>query len=289
MIKIFVDTDSDVTPEEAKKYNFGLISMPFMIGEETTYPFKDGDTFDYEGFYATLKKGVIPKTAALSPVEYIEYFEPEFEKGNDVFYLHFSGAMSGTFNSMRIALEELQEKYPERKFYELDAKGISVNAYLAVRELERMLDAGKSVPELIPELKEEIEHFATYFYADDLKFFAKSGRVSGFTAFMGGIIGIHPIINMNQEGIMGSVDKARGEKQTLLKVIQYVKDLGVDVEHQEIVIAHSDALERVETVKKMLQNTFGEGLKIKVIWVNPTAGSHCGPNNLGVAFYGTHR
>ena len=289
MITFFTDTDCDVTPKEAREHGFKLISMPYIIGEETIYPFKDSDDFDYHAFYDVLRKGIIPKTAALSPMEYMEYFEPEFAKGNDIFYIHFSRAMSGTFNSMNLALEELKEKYPERKFYEIDTKGITLMSYVIIQEFYKQVEAGKSPEELLKWGEEEVLHFACYFYASDLKFFARSGRVSGFKAFMGNLIGIKPIIYMDDKGIMGQISSGHGMKKTLKAILDYMVKLQNDILDYEIVIAHTDAPATVEVLKDMIMKEFGEKARVRVIYANPTAGSHCGPDNVGVGFHSISR
>ena len=129
MYTLFTDTDTDITPEIAAKYCYKLISMPYTIDGKQIFPYIDFGKFDYKEFYNSLRKGTLPITSALSPVEYINYFEPEFKAGHDILYVHFSAAMSATFNSMRLALEELAEKYPERKVYTEDTKGITLGSY----------------------------------------------------------------------------------------------------------------------------------------------------------------
>ena len=107
---LFLDSDCDVTPEQAKEYGFEIISMPYKIGETEVFPYKDFDVFDYKTFYNQLRHGAMPTTSALSPLDYIAYFEPYFKAGKDILYTHFSSAMSGTFNAMHIAEKTLQEK-----------------------------------------------------------------------------------------------------------------------------------------------------------------------------------
>ena len=290
MLRLFTDTDTDITPKEAKEYGYHLISMPYMIGEKTFYPYKDSDEdIDFHAFYDILRGGVLPTTAALSPIEYMEYFEPVFKAGDDILYVHFSAAMSGTFNAMHIALEELKEKYPERKFYTIDTKGITICAYYTVRRIGQLYKKGATIEELLKFAETEVEKAGTYFYASDLKFFAKSGRVSGFKAFMGGIIGVKPIINMNSEGKMGSVDKARGTKKTVEKIIEYMRNLQDNIKDYDVVIGHSDAPAMVENLKEEIIKEFGDGLNFVIVNVNPTAGSHCGPDTVGVAFHAIHR
>ena len=289
MYTLFTDTDCDITPEIAAKYGYKLISMPYTIEGKQIFPYVDFKEFDYKAFYNKLRQGVIPTTSALSPVEYINYFEPEFAAGRDILYVHFSAAMSATFNSMRLALEELAEKYPDRKVYTVDTKGITLGSYNICHYIGEMYKNGASIEEIQKWAEVEVDKTAFYFYADDLKFFGKSGRVSGFAAFFGNVIGLKPIIFIGNDGKMTTKDKCRGRKTALQKLLQYVIDLEEDIKNYRVTIAHTDALEIAEEFGEMMKKQFGEDLKIEYEVVNPTAGSHCGPNAMGVTFHAKHR
>lgn len=289
MYTLFTDTDCDITPEIAERYGYKLISMPYTIEGKQVFPYVDFKDFEYKEFYNRLRKGVVPTTSALSPVEYINYFEPEFKAGRDILYVHFSAAMTATFNSMRLALEELKEKYPERKLYDIDTKGITLGSYNICLSIGELYKNGASIEEIQAWADREIDRTAFYFYADDLKFFGKSGRVSGFAAFFGNIIGLKPIIFIDTDGKMKTKDKCRGRKQALQKLLNYVIDLEDDIKNHRVIIAHTDALPIAEEFGDMMKDYFGEDLRIEYEVVNPTAGSHCGPNAIGVSFHAKHR
>ena len=290
MYQLFTDTDTDITPEVAAQYGYKLISMPYSTSDgKDVYPYEDFEKFDCGTFYNALRGGELPKTYALSPERYIEYFEPTLKEGKDILYVHFSAAMSGTFNAMRLAWQELSEKYPDRKLYTIDTKAITICSYNIVREIGDMAKNGASVDELMAWSNTEIDKFAVYFFADDLKFFGRSGRVSRLSATMGNLLGIRPIINMNEEGIMGSIDKAKGKKATLAKIMQYVKSLQENIKEHRVVIGHCDSLGLATELEGLLKAEFGEDLNTLIVEVNPTAGSHCGPNTVGVCFHAIHR
>ena len=289
MITYFTDTDTDITPEEAKKYGYKLISMPYSINDKEIFPYEDFTEFKSHEFYEQLRKGTLPKTFGISPEKYIKYFEPEFEKGNDIVYVSFSKAMSGTFNSMNVALEELKGKYPERKFYQIDTKGITIMSNIIVKEIGDMILDGKSAEDIIKWADLNVMHYATYFFADNLSFFRKSGRVTNLKGFMGDVFGIRPILNMNAEGMMTNIDKTKGRMGAILKLVDYVKTLGDNVKNYRMIIGHSDNLELAKKLEEALIKEFSEGLKIEFVVVNPTAGSHCGPDGIGVAFHSTKR
>ena len=289
MYTLFVDSDSDMTPELCAEYGAKLIIMPYTINNKEVRPYIDFDKFDGKEFYDTLRKGVLPSTAALPPQAYIDYFEPEFKEGRDILYCHFSSAMSGTFNSMRLALEELKEKYPDRHVYTVDTLSITAGAYGVAIEVMDLYKQGKSIEEIQEWAKEEVEKFPIYFYADNLKFFAKSGRVSGFKAFMGGLVGIKPIIHVNSQGQMVSIDKGRGRQVALRKIVDYALKLQDHIEDHRVIIGHSDALPLAQELAEMLQKEFDSKLNIVYVEVNPTIGGHCGPDCIGVCFHGIHR
>lgn len=289
MLKLFTDTDCDVTPEIAAKYGYSLISMPYSIDGKTVYPYEDFDSFDAHAFYDLLRSGVIPNTSAISREKYLEIFEPVFAAGDDVLYVHFSRAMTATFDAMDQAVSELKEKYPERRFYEIDTKGITIISLNIALEVGDMVLAGKPVDEILKWAETEVDRFAIYFFADDLKFFKHSGRVSGLTATMGTLLGVRPIIYMNTEGKMVSVGSERGRERAIVRLLRYVEELGDDIKSHRIIVGNTDAPEIAAEVISRLKEHYGDDLNVEAVVVNPTTGGHCGPNGVGICFHAIHR
>ena len=288
MLKLYTDTDTDFTPELAAEYGYKLISMPYSIDAHTTYPYVDFDTFDGHAFYDTLRGGVLPTTSAISKEQYIRYFEEDFKEGNEILYVHFSRAMTNTFDAMDQAVAELKAKYPSARFEEIDTKGITTISYAIVREVGDLVKAGKTLDEVLEWAKTEVDKFAMYFFADDLKFFRRSGRVSGLAATMGTLIGVRPLIHMSQEGKMVSVGTAKGRNKALSFLVDKVGELGDEIDKHRICIGHSDSPEIARQVASMIEEKYGKQ-DIVYVDVNPTAGSHCGPNGVGVCFHAKHR
>lgn len=289
MYVLFADTDMDITPKEAEEFGYNLISMPFTIDGKEIYPYEGGKDFDMKSFYDSLRNGAVPKTSGLSPEMYVDYFEPFFKEGKDVLYVHFSSAMSGTFNSMRIAEQELKEKYPERKLYSIDTRSISVGSLNILKEIGTLYKKGLSAEDIIKWSETEIDKFAVYFFADNLSFFRRSGRVNNLAAVFGNLLGIKPIIHIGSDGVMTSIDKVRGVKATITKILDYVKILQQDIKSHRVIIAHSDNIELASVLANKLKEEFGEDLNVETTYVNPTAGCHCGPDCVGVSFYAKHR
>lgn len=291
MYKLFFDSDCDITLEWARKYDAELISMPYSIKGEEISPYKDWEKFDAQEFYNILRKGDAEQsTMALNESEYINYFEPVLKEGKDILYAHFSREMSATFNSCDAAIKKLLEKYPGRRIQLIDTKGITICSFLSCVQIGELYKQGKSIDEIVEASKEIIPHSAAYFFADNLKFFAKSGRVSGFAGFMGGMIGIKPIIHISNEGKMVSIDKAIGNrKKALEKIMSYVVSKEDHIKDYPIVVAHADAPQLVKEFDAMLKKQFGDDIKYILVDVNPTAGCHCGPDVLGIGFHAKER
>lgn len=289
MLVLFTDTDTDITPAEAKEFGYHLISMPYSIDGVTTYPYEDFDEFDPRAFYDLLRNGALPNTSAISAQRYKDYFEPYFKAGDDILYVHFSRNMTATFDNMDIAVKELLEKYPDRKFYEIDTMGITICSLMTVKEIGDMYKDGKSVEEMLEWAKTEVNKVACYFFADDLKFFRHSGRVSGIAGTMGTLLGIRPIIYMNEEGKMVSIGKEKGRVKAMERLVSFVDELGEDVKDHRVIIGNTDSRDIAEEIERMLKERYGDDLRTEIADVNPTAGSHCGPNTVGVCFHGKRR
>lgn len=289
MLVLFTDTDTDLTPKQAKEFGYHMISMPYSIDGVTTYPYEDFEEFDAHAFYDKLRGGVLPNTSAISTQKYKDYFEPFFKAGDDILYVHFSRNMTATFDNMDIAVKELLEKYPDRKFYEIDTMGITLCSLLPVLEIGDMYKAGKSAEEMLEWAKTEINKVGCYFFADDLKFFRHSGRVSGIAGTMGTLLGIRPIIYMNEEGKMVSVGKEKGRVKAMERLLSYVDALGEDIKEHRVLVGHADCRDIAEEIEKLLKQRYGDDLQTQIVDVNPTAGSHCGPNTVGVCFHAKRR
>ena len=289
MLTLYTDTDTDITPAVAAEYGYKLISMPYSIDAETVHPYEDFEKFDSRTFYDKLRSGILPTTSAISKERYREYFEPDFKEGNDILNVHFSRAMTNTFDAMDQAVAELKAEYPGVRFEEIDTKGITTISYTITREVGDRIKEGMTLDEVLAWAAVEVDRFAMYFFADDLKFFRRSGRVSGLAATMGTLIGIRPIIYMSPEGKMVSCGKEKGRVKAMEHLVNKVEELGDNIKAHRCVVGHTDAPEIAQEVADMLHAKFGNDLNIEIQVVNPTAGSHSGPNGVGVCFHAKHR
>ncbi len=289
MYALFTDTDTDITPEIAKEYGYHLISMPYSIDGKTIYPYEDFEVFDYKPFYDMLRGGTLTTTSGISEERYKNYFEPVLAAGQDILYLHFSRALSMTFEAMDRAIDELLKKYPERKIQTFDIRSATTLALNIIHEAGALYRDGKTADEIIEWATREVDHFAMYMFVDDLKFFKRSGRVSGLAATMGTVLGIRPMIHISSEGKLVNIGKVKGRTKALEQLVKYVEELGDDLENHRLIVGNSDAGEMVEELVGMLREKFGDKIRIETAMVNPTLGGHCGPDGIGVAFHAIRR
>ena len=289
MLTIFTDTDTDITLKDANEFGIKLIPMPYIMDEKVIYTYRDFEEFDYKPYYDRLRGGYVPKTAALNMAEYIEIFEEEYKKGNDILYIHFSNKLSGTFNAMNMAVDELKEKYPERKFTAIDTLTISCGSYSMIVDFLKEVKKGKSVEELVKWAEEERQHYNLLIMADDLQFFKASGRVSGVAAFAGTLLNLKPLIKIFDDGTMGNYAKVRGSKAGIDAFIKEVEQNQIDIKKHGIVVGHADAKDNCDKLINGLKAKFGDDLPIRIVLVNPTIGAHCGPGAIGIGYYGKKR
>ena len=278
MIKIFTDTDTDITLSEANELNLGLISMPYIVEGNPVYPFGDYKEYDYKTVYNILRKGVIPTTCALSAEEYKKYFEPVFANGDDILYIHFSSAMTATFDYMDRAIEELLEKYPERKFYKLDTMAITIGSNLMVKEFVKKFNEINDIDNFLKYANEEINHYATYFYADDLKFFQRSGRVSGIAATMGTLLGIKPIIELRNNVSVAS--KTIGLKKAMNFIMSKLSMCDINY---PIVPSYTYNSENLDLMIEKSDKIYKD-IMIEKDNLDPAIACHWGPNAFGFIF-----
>lgn len=289
MYQLFLDSDSDVTLDLCNKYGASLISMPYEINGESVYPYETWKEFDYVKFNQLLIDGKLGTTFAINVEKYLDYFEPVFKAGKDIVYIHFSKEMSSTFHQMDKALEILSKKYPERKFYQVDTLSIALGAYSMILEALEIYKKGASPEELVKFIEDERQHFACYYFVNDLTHHKRSGRVSRVAAFLGGIIGIKPIIYMSGDGKMSIIEKVKGKNTALDRLVQYMEELGDHIKDHTVVLIHAFEPEFTNELKGKIEEKFGKDIKFDIHPLNPTAGCHCGPFCCGESFHSISR
>ena len=113
--KLFSDSTCDLTDSLAKELDIEIIPMQFCLDDKYYKHYLDEREMSMEDFYKAMKNGADAKTAQVQFETFAEHFEPVLKEGKDIIYICFTSGMSGTYNTCKIAVEELLEKYPEHR------------------------------------------------------------------------------------------------------------------------------------------------------------------------------
>jgi DegV family protein with EDD domain len=283
MYQLFCDSNCELWHTTVKDLGLNLIRMPYVIdGEEYFYDM--GENHNFEDFFKRMREGSAPKTSALNEFAYTEYFEPILARGEDIYYITFSHQMSGTFNAMKNVIAQLKEKYPEREIRFKDSKLISLGSGFVTYYAALQYKNGVSMDELDAYLDELIPHTGIYFVVDDLTYLYRGGRVSGVSKVVGNLLGIKPILHMDDEGKIFNVQKAKGKKKALAALLGYMKEKGEDVEKYNVYVLHGDCKDEAEAFIESIRAAFPNA-NVVLQPIGPVIGSHCGPGTVGVIFH----
>ena len=282
MSVFFTDTDCEMWFTDAESLGMNVIGMPYTInGKESVYDF--GKNTDIEAFYNEMSAGKVATTAALNVQNYIDYFEPIFAAGEDILYVHFSSQLSCTFDSMKNAVEQLKEKYPERKFTSFDTLNISVGAGIQAIEACKLHNAGASDEEVVEFLQNFRDKIAIYFYVDTLQYLRRGGRVSAVSNFMGTLLNLKPILTVTSEGKLEKMTVVKGKKKaTDFLFEKFEKEYNNDDRYEVYVIDASNKDVADELAEKIRNS--GKNVNIRRMPVGPVIGAHSGPGTVGCVF-----
>ena len=230
-----------------------------------------------------MRNGAKPITSALSPQNYIDYFEPVFAAGEDVLYIHFSSQLSATFDHMKVALETLKEKYPDRKVTCFDTKNICLGAGIQAIEAAKLHNAGASDEEVVAFLEEFSKKIAVYFYVDSLQYLKRGGRISGTSAVFGTLLNIKPILTVTDEGKLEKLTTVKGTKKAIDYMYGKFEQEYIDDDKYELFIIDADNKEIADSFAEKIRQS-GKKTAIRRLSIGPVIGAHAGPGTIGIIF-----
>lgn len=286
MSVLICDADGELWYTRAEELCLYSIAMPYSYGGEVYYYDLEKNT-DFDRFYKAVRSGEVPKTMALNPDEYVKILEPYFQSGEDVLYVSFSHAMSGTFDHLDTALEQLHTKYPERKCTVFDTKSICLGAGIQMEYAAELKNAGASDEEIINKLTQFRDRVAVYFMVDDLMHLKRGGRLSGIAAFAGTLLGLKPILTIDERGSLKVFEKISGKRKAMHKIANHVISELTGTEYS-VYVVDADCPEEGDELAQLIRDGRPEA-KIVRQKVGPVIGSHCGPGTIGVIFIADKR
>lgn len=284
MSKFVITADSTVDLPKAflEEKQVPVVSLSYIIDGAT---YKDGEGLTSKEFYDKIREGAMPTTSQVNPEQARDLFEPILKGGTDILHIAFTSGLSGTYNSCRIAAEELSEEYPDRKIVVVDSLCAASGGGMLLYKALELKEQGKSFDEIVTWVEENKLHVCHDVTVDDLFHLHRGGRVSKASAVVGTIIKIKPIIHVNDEGKLIVIGKERGRKKALQTLVERMEEKSQGFENDIVMITHGDALEDAEYVKGLIQDKFG----ITNIMINPLGtviGSHTGPGVIALFYMG---
>lgn len=283
---ILTDSGTDFTPEMIKELDVELLDLTVTLeGEEP----RANSALDLPELYAFLREKKSASTAAVNLDTFLEVMTPHLEAGRDILYLGFSSGLSSTFASGRLAAEELSEKYPDRKILVADTLCASLGQGLLVYHAAKQRQNGASIEEVRDFVEANKLNLCHWFTIDDLFFLKRGGRVSATTAVVGTMLGIKPVMHVDNEGLLINVSKARGRRASIDALFDKAKETMIGDRSEAVVfISHGDCIEDAEYLADRIRKELGVK-EVRIGYVGAVIGSHSGPGTLALFFLGSQR
>jgi DegV family protein with EDD domain len=278
-VKILADSACDLPKSFYEENHVTLFPLKVHInGEE----YEDVKTIDPKAVYEAIRNGIVPKTSQASPLIFEEVFTQMAKKSEDGIYIAFSSELSGTYSTAVMILDQVKEKYPNFNLTIVDTKCASLGFGLVVKEAARLAANNVGKEEILKDVRFRCQHMEHLFTVEDLDYLAKGGRVSKASAFLGGLLNIKPILNV-EDGKLVPIEKIRGKKKVLRRIIELMHERGANLQDQVIGISHADNEEIALEMKAMIEEVF-HSKEVYISSIGSAVGSHTGAGTISIFF-----
>ncbi len=285
---IATDSTTDMGREYYEENKVTYIGMHYTMEDTEYIQFSEND-LPVNEFYAKVREGSLPKTSQISYEVLTNLFQSIIDENKDIFYLCFSSALSGSYQTALLVAKDLMEKYPERKINVVDSVSASGGEGLLLNLCVTKRDKGATLEELT-EYAEKIKHNVVHlFTVDDLNHLHRGGRVSKLSAVVGGMLGIKPILYVSDTGHLLPYAKVRGRKQSLEAMAKQMKEKYTPGQNEEIYICDGDARADAEYLGNLIMKMMPDVKKIRYDNVGAVIGTHSGPGTVALFFVGKDR
>jgi DegV family protein with EDD domain len=276
-IRFVTDSTADIPADLRASLGIEMVPLKVHFGKET---FRDGVTIQSEQFYKMLAEStVMPTTSQPSPVDFLEiYKQLNTESNVQIISIHLGSALSGTYQSAVLAKSLLNEN---ADITTVDSRTVSYGLGLLVVAAARAAQAGKSKEECLDLIYRLREQLKLYFLVDTLEFLQKGGRIGKASTIIGSMLNIKPILSIDPEGEVFSVDKVRGQKKAMQRIIELLQQNIMASQRVQVIIAHSNVPDTAEQFTQLLQANFQIDSIIYTA-LGPVIGTHAGPGAIGV-------
>lgn len=287
---IIGDSTSDISQKYVDEAGAYVLPMTFTINDKEYAHYLDCRNMSLEEFYALESKGAIAKTSQLNEIFIMDSVKPFLDKGLDILFVSFSSGLSGTFNSIRLAFEEIRDDYPDRKMMVLDSLCASSGEGLLLLQAFKNKKNGMSLEEnfkALEDLRLKIRH---WFTVDELDTLKRGGRISSTAATAAKVLRIKPVLRVDDLGHLVGVSKKIGHKAAIKDVVdRTILDLD---QNYPTIISHTNCENDAKEAYEMLKKYYEENnIKSEIILerIGPVIGAHSGPTTLALFTVGKHR
>lgn len=278
-IKILADSACDLTEKYYNELDIEMVPLTVHLNDED---YKDGIDITPKTVYDAMREGAMTKTSQVSPQTFKTIFTSYVEKNQPLVYLAFSSELSGTYQTAKMIEQEIKEKNPDAPIYILDTKCASIGYGLVVYRVAELAKNGATVEELLEIATYHANHMEHIFTVDDLEYLYRGGRVSKTAAFVGSLLKIKPLLHV-EDGKLIPIEKIRGSKRVLGRMLSIMEERGIDFSNQTIGISHGDDLETAEKLAQLINEKFNPK-EIIIEMVGSVIGAHSGPGTIALFF-----
>lgn len=278
-IQILADSACDLTDKQYTQYNIKMVPLTVHLDNND---YRDGIDISPKEIYAAMREGKSPTTSQVSPQTFKSTFTSFAKDNKPLLYVCFSSELSGTYQTAKMMEEEVKEEYPEAPITIIDSKCASIGYGLVVLHAAKKASTGVSMDDIIQSTTDYAKHMEHIFTVDDLTYLYRGGRVSKTAAFVGSLLKIKPLLHVD-DGKLIPLEKIRGSKKVLNRMLTLMEKRGVDLQHQTIGISHGDDLETAEKLAQMVKEKFGV-TDIIIEMVGSVIGAHSGPGTIALFF-----
>ncbi len=283
---VLTDSGCDLDSEIRTRYGLECVNMHFMYGDKDYECDLDWKEMSAQEFYSIIRNGTRIITSQVPRSEYERFFISAIESGKDVLYIGCSSMISSGVKSAFVVRDEVLAKYPDAKIICIDTLRTSMGqGLLAISACENKAN-GMNIEENAKWIEDHKQTVNMEGTVENLVYLKRAGRVSAASAFFGGLMNIKPIIISDAKGQNFAVEKTRGRKASLDRLIERTVEHYEDVPHQHVFLCHADCLEEAEQFKKDFITKLGKEVPVTISWVGPGVGASVGPGMMAIFVYG---
>lgn len=278
-MRIFADSASDLPKSFFDEHDVSLLPLHVLIdGKE----YEDIVEIDSREVYKTIRNGGQPKTSQISPEELLDKWTELSKSGEEGIYIAFSSELSGTYNTAVMMRDQVKEENENLNLIIVDSKCASLGYGLLIKEAVRLRNAGETLEEIEEKIRFMAEHMEHLFTVEDLDYMARGGRVSKASAFIGGLLNIKPLLHV-EDGKLVPIEKHRGRKKVLRRIIELMEERGNNLSKQTIAISHGDDEAIALELKALVEERFNPR-NIEIHMIGSVIGAHAGPGTVSIFF-----